>query len=198
METINRENLENQLDSFEKILNSFHNQKGVALSKRDIELLRDIKRKLEHIPQINLFDMKYKSSTSKKRRNKLSSKSARDSDLYTMSPRSPREKITFPSLVNIEDEVDDVIKEEFDFSELLQSISVIVEMILTKTDHYQKFKIAMINSQISIKTADRFVEFFGDIMLKCLSCFFCQKHVTNSEIEIYGETNRKSVSPSTF
>jgi hypothetical protein len=57
---------------------------------------------------------------------------------------------------------------------------------------YDKFRIACLNSEFSIKTIDYFLQNFGEIVYGCINCIAVQK-INGGQMEIYGNNVEKKV-----
>lgn len=193
-EVLKLEDLESQLDQFEEILLSLTHPELTALNEEDIELLSQIRQKLELLPTTGSFDLTGKSKispiitpTSRKLGDKFRSISQKMELTKDASPKfiSRSElnttQITIPYVKREEND-------SFKFEEILMSLRYFSEIIQEKTLHCERFRIASINSDISIKTADHFIHHFTQIIFDTADVLFFQKSNKSIPVttEVYG------------
>lgn len=199
------EEVEKRIDEFEEILLSLQNPKLTSLNEEDIELLSQIKLKLESLPTTSSFDMKSKAKISpfgavnkRKTMGNLRSVSQKiEIERLNTSPRFvSRSEIQNLNMSNItlplfQREEED----QFKFEEILMSLRYFSKIILEKAVHCERFRIASINSDISIKTADHFIKHFSQIIFDVTDVAFIQNDTKtkNEFAEIYGSPGDKIV-----
>lgn len=194
--------LERQLDEFEEILLSIENPKLTSLNEDDIELLSQIKSKLDALPTTSSFDMRTKAKISPLTKSRKLGDNIRSNSqkVFSVTESSPRfvskselqnmnaTHITLP-LVKREK------SDKFKFEEIFMSMGYFSEIIKEKALYCERFRIASINSDISIKTADYLIKNFSQIVFDASGVVFVQKNLKskNGMYEVYGFEGEKDV-----
>lgn len=85
--------------------------------------------------------------------------------------------------------------DQFKFEEILMSLKYFSGIIQEKSLHCERFRIASINSDISIKTADHFIKHFSQIIFDATDVIFIQNDAKtkNGFTEIYSTAGDKIV-----
>ena len=191
------------LDDFEEILTLLENPTDLSLSIKDLQLLKEIQTNLNNLPEMDMLNFKKpnkKIQRKKNLRNRLRSSSSKHISISSrQNQRSQKLKISLPSLnENLafeEIEQRRPILSGYVKETIIQSIEYFVGISLEKVVHYERLRIATINSQITIKTADHFVELFGRILMNASQCFLMQRdRKDRGLVEVYGRYQKEKVS----
>lgn len=78
--------------------------------------------------------------------------------------------------------------------EIVSAMKYFCELVQEIYGRYDKFRIACLNSQFTIKTVDYFLANFGTIVFGCSNCIALQKVGYGDDIECYGNEVNKKVS----
>ena len=205
----------NQLEEFETLLDSLTTSKDLKISQKDISLLAEIQDQLNNIPTIqsnsprnakkrskpklpfllneeenepnSLLKIK-KPKISKSRSSKIISAKIPDQLIFEKKPKNEIEKRNSLFMGELEDL--EINQELF-----LDSLSFLSKLIKEKANHFRKFKIACINSAISIRTADHFVQNFGEILLGATNIVVLQRDLENGQgdVELFGHMKHSKV-----
>lgn len=203
VENLTPRELERQLDEFEEILLSIENPKLTSLNEEDIELLSQIKSKLEALPTTSSFDLRTKAKISPLSKGRHLDPKLRSNShkVLSVSEHSPRfvsrsevhhMNTTHITLPRFKREKSD----QFKFEEIFMSMGYFSEIIKEKAVYCERFRIASINSDISIKTADYLIVNFSQIVFDAADVVFVQKNLKSNKgsLEVYGFEGDKDVS----
>ena len=83
---------------------------------------------------------------------------------------------------------------EFNPQILIKSFDYFADITRERANHYKRFRLATMNSDLSLRTADIFLKHFSELLLNCSSSFLIQKIKNHPTlIECYGELQQKNV-----
>ena len=218
-----------QIQEFESVLDLLATKDQLSISKKDLQLLAEIQQKLNNLPKASQKSLPVDLEDKQKdKKIKLEGKNREKENIGVEEPinSAPRSALKEPERIrSVSDTTalknqlksenqtkpeksDSVSTEEGARGcgrigeKVLNSINYFSNMILEKADFYSRLRLAALNSAISIKTADYFVNHFSRILYGATgSCFVHKPKVGTPSskggrgrgIDVYGQVEPNQV-----